>query len=150
MPLHSRLMFSCLVLGFASTAAAKDDLNWVDREAMKELPEVLQRPIPVWCGGIYYNPRVGPRAEASDTIITADQTSASEDGLIEMSGDVLIEQPGSRVVTILPDSIRNYLTKFVDDRWMRENGFMEPSTGLGLRAPPPPPPPIDRLLGACQ
>ncbi|MCE7525808.1 LPS-assembly protein LptD [Alloalcanivorax xenomutans] len=99
MPLHSRLMFSCLVLGFASTAAAKDDLNWVDREAMKELPEVLQRPIPVWCGGIYYNPRVGPRAETSDTIITADQTSASEDGLIEMSGDVLIEQPGSRVVT---------------------------------------------------
>jgi len=33
---------------------------------------------------------------------------------------------GSRVVTILPDSIRNYLTKFVDDRWMREAGFFEP------------------------
>jgi predicted transcriptional regulator len=24
---------------------------------------------------------------------------------------------------ILPDSIRNYMTKFVDDAWMRENGF---------------------------
>jgi cystathionine beta-synthase len=35
-------------------------------------------------------------------------------------------KPGSRVVTILPDSIRNYLTKFVDDRWMREAGFFEP------------------------
>jgi cystathionine beta-synthase len=33
---------------------------------------------------------------------------------------------GSRVVTLLPDSIRNYLTKFVDDRWMREAGFFEP------------------------
>ena len=33
---------------------------------------------------------------------------------------------GSRVVTLLPDSVRNYLTKFVDDRWMRENGFLEP------------------------
>ena len=33
---------------------------------------------------------------------------------------------GTRVVTILPDSVRNYLTKFVDDRWMRESGFMEP------------------------
>ena len=33
---------------------------------------------------------------------------------------------GSRVLTILPDSVRNYLTKFVDDRWMRESGFMEP------------------------
>jgi cystathionine beta-synthase len=49
---------------------------------------------------------------------------------------------GSRVVTILPDSIRNYLTKFVDDRWMRENGFMEPDWAIGtvedmLRAMPP-------------
>jgi cystathionine beta-synthase len=33
---------------------------------------------------------------------------------------------GSRVVTLLPDSIRNYLTKFVDDRWMREAGFFQP------------------------
>ncbi|MCA8956792.1 MAG: pyridoxal-phosphate dependent enzyme, partial [Planctomycetes bacterium] len=37
---------------------------------------------------------------------------------------------GARVVTILPDSIRNYLTKFVDDRWMRENGFTEPEWAL--------------------
>jgi cystathionine beta-synthase len=38
---------------------------------------------------------------------------------------------GSRVVVILPDSIRNYLTKFVDDRWMRENGFTEPDWAVG-------------------
>lgn len=30
---------------------------------------------------------------------------------------------GQRCVTILPDSLRNYLTKFVDDRWMQEQGF---------------------------
>jgi cystathionine beta-synthase len=41
---------------------------------------------------------------------------------------------GSRVVTILPDSIRNYLTKFVDDRWMRENGFLEPDWSIGTIA----------------
>jgi cystathionine beta-synthase len=41
---------------------------------------------------------------------------------------------GSRVVTILPDSIRNYLTKFVDDRWMRENGFLEPDWAIGTVA----------------
>ncbi len=41
---------------------------------------------------------------------------------------------GSRVVTILPDSIRNYLTKFVDDRWMRENGFLEPDWAVGTVA----------------
>ncbi len=33
--------------------------------------------------------------------------------------------PDKRIVVILPDSIRNYLTKFVDDGWMRENGFSE-------------------------
>jgi len=33
--------------------------------------------------------------------------------------------PGKRVVTLLPDSVRNYMTKFLDDRWMRENGFTE-------------------------
>lgn len=31
---------------------------------------------------------------------------------------------GEKCVVILPDSIRNYLTKFVDDRWMREQGFI--------------------------
>jgi len=35
--------------------------------------------------------------------------------------------PGMRIVTLLPDSVRNYMTKFLDDRWMRENGFSEPS-----------------------
>ncbi|MEW6074177.1 MAG: cystathionine beta-synthase [Planctomycetota bacterium] len=31
--------------------------------------------------------------------------------------------PGQRIVTLLPDSVRNYMTKFLDDQWMRENGF---------------------------
>ena len=29
------------------------------------------------------------------------------------------------MLTLLPDSIRNYLTKFVDDDWMREHGFLD-------------------------
>ena len=32
---------------------------------------------------------------------------------------------GEKCLVILPDSIRNYLTKFVDDKWMREKGFLE-------------------------
>ena len=35
--------------------------------------------------------------------------------------------PSKRIVTLLPDSVRNYMTKFIDDRWMRENGFTEAS-----------------------
>ncbi len=30
---------------------------------------------------------------------------------------------GSRVAVILPDSIRNYMTKFLDPKWMEEHGF---------------------------
>jgi cystathionine beta-synthase len=26
---------------------------------------------------------------------------------------------------VLPDGIRNYMTKFVDDKWMRDNGFFQ-------------------------
>ena len=33
--------------------------------------------------------------------------------------------PGKRFVVILPDSVRNYMTKFMDDQWMRESGFAE-------------------------
>jgi cystathionine beta-synthase len=33
--------------------------------------------------------------------------------------------PGKRIVTVLPDSVRNYMTKFMDEAWMRENGFTE-------------------------
>ncbi|MEZ5975018.1 MAG: pyridoxal-phosphate dependent enzyme [Planctomycetota bacterium] len=33
--------------------------------------------------------------------------------------------PGKRFVVILPDSVRNYMTKFLDPGWMRENSFFE-------------------------
>ncbi len=36
-------------------------------------------------------------------------------------------EPGKRIAVILADSVRNYMTKFLDDRWMRENGFIERS-----------------------
>lgn len=32
---------------------------------------------------------------------------------------------GERCVVILPDGVRNYLSKFVDNHWMQENGFMK-------------------------
>jgi len=31
---------------------------------------------------------------------------------------------GKRMVVLLADSIRNYMTKFINDRWMIQNGFM--------------------------
>ncbi len=41
------------------------------------------------------------------------------------------EGPGKRIVVILADSIRNYMTKFLDERWMRENGFTESNWETG-------------------
>jgi len=40
-------------------------------------------------------------------------------------------EEGQRCLVLLPDSIRNYLTKFVDDKWMRDNHFLEAGWELG-------------------
>jgi len=37
-------------------------------------------------------------------------------------------EPGAQVLTILPDSGRSYLSKFLDDNWMIEHGFLERSS----------------------
>ncbi len=40
--------------------------------------------------------------------------------------EALARHPGTRrALVLLPDSIRNYLTKFVSDDWMREHGFLD-------------------------
>ncbi|KAF9575738.1 hypothetical protein EC968_001929 [Mortierella alpina] len=33
--------------------------------------------------------------------------------------------PGKRCVVLLPDSVRNYMTKFLNDDWMKTNGFTD-------------------------
>jgi cystathionine beta-synthase len=48
---------------------------------------------------------------------------------------------GARVLTILPDSGRSYLSKFLDDNWMIEHGFLERSA---------PAPTVRELLRAKQ
>jgi cystathionine beta-synthase len=40
-------------------------------------------------------------------------------------------KPGQRVVVVLPDSIRNYLSKFVSDAWMRQHGFVQSDWEMG-------------------
>ncbi|KAG9301682.1 hypothetical protein G9A89_016753 [Geosiphon pyriformis] len=32
---------------------------------------------------------------------------------------------GQRLVVLLPDTVRNYMTKFLNDNWMKENGFLD-------------------------
>ncbi|KAJ2708624.1 cystathionine beta-synthase, partial [Coemansia spiralis] len=33
--------------------------------------------------------------------------------------------PGKRVVTLLPDSVRNYMSRFLNDEWMKARGFLD-------------------------
>ncbi len=49
--------------------------------------------------------------------------------------------PDSQILTILPDSGRSYLSKFLDDNWMLEHGFLERSA---------PVPSVRELLRAKQ
>lgn len=36
-------------------------------------------------------------------------------------------KPGQKCVVLLPDSVRNYMSKFLNDDWMSRSGFMEDS-----------------------
>lgn len=41
---------------------------------------------------------------------------------------------GQNCVVVLADGVRNYLSKFLNDKWMRDNGFFEAPTVSGLVA----------------
>jgi cystathionine beta-synthase len=43
----------------------------------------------------------------------------------------LHDREGLNVVVLLPDSGSRYLSKVYNDKWMEEQGFLEPSIGLG-------------------
>ncbi len=43
-------------------------------------------------------------------------------------------EEGQRLVVILPDSVRNYMTKYVDDAWMRQHGFLQADWEVGTIA----------------
>ena len=41
---------------------------------------------------------------------------------LQLAGDL---PESARVVVVLPDSVRNYMTKFLDDDWMAERQFTD-------------------------
>jgi len=43
--------------------------------------------------------------------------------------------PGERCVVVLPDSCRNYMSKFVSDEWMIQKGFLKSARHLGAQEP---------------
>ena len=103
--------------------------------------------------GIGYDfiPEVLDRSLIDEWVKTTDQASfllarrlIREEGLLVggSSGSALSAalriaprlETGQRCVVVLPDGVRNYLSKFVDDRWMRDNGFFQTQPVEGVVA----------------
>jgi cystathionine beta-synthase len=57
----------------------------------------------------------------------------SSGGMVHVACKLAKEMgPGRKIVAILPDSGTRYVTKYLDDEWMRMHGFLEAPRGLGL------------------
>jgi cystathionine beta-synthase len=95
--------------------------------------------------GIGYDfiPKVLDRSLVDHWIKTEDQESfimsrrlIREEGLLAggSSGTAMVAamkvaktmKKGERLVVLFPDSVRNYMSKFLNDNWMIDNGFIEP------------------------
>jgi len=55
-------------------------------------------------------------------ILCGGSSGSALSGALKMAQEL---KEGQRCVVILPDSIRNYITKFADDRWMYDNQFYD-------------------------
>ena len=88
------------------------------------IPDVLDRDlIDHW---IYSNDRdsfhMARRLIREEGLLVGGSSGSAIWGTLEA---LKVYPEAKKVLTILPDSIRNYLTKFVNDEWMREHGFLD-------------------------
>jgi len=57
----------------------------------------------------------------------------SSGGMVHIACQIAREMgPEQSVIAMCPDNASRYVTKYLDDEWMKMHGFLEPQRGLGL------------------
>eukprot|EP01084_Bolivina_argentea_P308862 534171_1 len=131
---------SCIIVGidpYGSILASPNNLNTpissyhVEGIGYDFIPQVLQkRLIDHWVKindkeSFYY----ARRLIKEEGLLCGGSSGACMAGAIKaikkLNNETGINMKGKRVVILLPDSIRNYMTKFLSDDWMIDNNFMD-------------------------
>jgi cystathionine beta-synthase len=65
---------------------------------------------------------VARRLAREEGLLVGGSSGTTVQAALELAGRL---GPGARILTMLPDSGRSYMSKFYDDNWMLEHGFVE-------------------------
>ena len=84
MPLRLRFYPWLLAAAVAPSLVGAEQLGWMTRDEIAALPAEEQRPVLAWCHGTYINPGLGEPDPRADTVITADRSRLTPDGLAEL------------------------------------------------------------------
>lgn len=60
----------------------------------------------------------------TEGLLVGGSSGAALTGAVKAIEHFKLNEQGKRVVVILPDSVRNYMSKFLSDDWMKERNFM--------------------------
>ena len=66
--------------------------------------------------------QVARRLIAEEGLLVGGSSGAAVWAALQVAGEL---EEGQNCLVVLPDSVRNYMTKFIDDDWMRERGYID-------------------------